>query len=290
MKEITFSEMHPLVNCLYIVLMLIFTMITMNPVLVLPLMVLGYIYLVWIKGFRVSLTLLILAIPVFIFACIIIPLFSHNGITPLFYINDMPFTLETVLFGLMAGAVLMTVIIWFQVGQVYIDNEKFLYLVGRLLPTIALILSLSLRMIPLFVHRYREISDGQKGLGRDKSNMGFLNKCRFEAKKISILIGWSLENSVKTGISMESRGYGAKRRTSFHLFRFRRSDASALISMILLSIYPLILLVRGKFKVNFFPQIEMTSFTAERLAALIMIIVTSLIPAIVTVIEKIRNR
>lgn len=96
-----------------------------------------------------------------------------------------------------------------------ITPDKFLYLFGRVLPVLSLLLSMSFRFIPLLKNRYREISMGQRCMGRQGG--GLIQRGRLLAKKVSILISWSLEAAIETSDSMESRGYGLKGRTLLSL-------------------------------------------------------------------------
>ena len=89
------------------------------------------------------------------------------------------------------------------------------------------------RMIPLLLQRWKEIGEVQKGTGYTKEISGMVEQVRFFLKKISILISWSLENSIDTSISMENRGYGTGKRTSFHLFRWNKQDGILLIFSII---------------------------------------------------------
>lgn len=50
--------------------------------------------------------------------------------------------------------------------------------------------------------------------------------------EFSTLITWSLESSMETSMSMESRGYGLKGRTSFNRFRFTLKDTFTIIIML----------------------------------------------------------
>lgn len=51
---------------------------------------------------------------------------------------------------------------------------------------------------------------------------------------LSALTGWALEGAVVTADSMRSRGYGAAKRTSFRLYRFRTADGAMALSFALL--------------------------------------------------------
>ena len=61
---------------------------------------------------------------------------------------------------------------------------------------------------------------------------GIFEKIRHFANEFSTLITWSLESSMETSMSMESRGYGLKGRTSFNRFRFTLKDTFTIIIML----------------------------------------------------------
>ena len=51
-----------------------------------------------------------LFVPIMLFSVIILPIFNHNGVTPLFYVNDMAVTLENVIYGFFMTIMLMAVL------------------------------------------------------------------------------------------------------------------------------------------------------------------------------------
>ena len=64
-----------------------------------------------------------------------------------------------------------------------------------------------LRFIPMMIKRWREIHEAQIGM-LCTQNTGMIPKAKQFTKELSILISWSLENSIDTSVSMVSRGYG----------------------------------------------------------------------------------
>ncbi|MBR3644820.1 MAG: energy-coupling factor transporter transmembrane protein EcfT [Lachnospiraceae bacterium] len=282
-----FNEYHPVVNLLYIVLVLIMTMSFINPYTAGISLCISVIYGLYVFGKRFIKILLFLAIPVMIFATLIVPLFSHNGETALFYINDLPVTVETICFGLVTGMIMLSVISWFYVASSMIDTEKFLFLTGGFLPTVALIISMSLRMIPLFVKRYREVGDAQAGLGRFTEKMSPAKRVQFATKKISTVISWSLENSVNTTISMESRGYGTGKRTNAHLYKFVASDIGMISLMVVLSVIPLFRIITRQFRTDYFPTIKLTQLNIINTISYILICLLMVIPLINDVVAHI---
>ncbi len=223
-KNFVFQKQHPLTNLAYLLGMLLVPALTMHPILIGISFVIALCYSIWLKGVSVVKFALFCGLPILFFSVIVLPLFHHNGVTPLFYVNGQAITLEAVWYGICMTGTLVSVLLLFQIWNVMIDSEKLLYLFQFLFPAVGLLLSMVFRMLPMLRRRYKEIMDAQRGLGRIEDQMSFLNKIRMTEKAFSTLISWSMEHSMETAISMEARGYGSGRRSSFQLFRLKKSD------------------------------------------------------------------
>ena len=111
-------------------------------------------------------------------------------------------------------------------------TDKFIYLFGKIIPSLSLVLSMCLRFVPMFVRKLGIISDGQKCVGRSASNGSVIKRAKHGITIFSILVTWALENAIETADSMKCRGYGEKGRTAFSLYYFDRRDLTCLIFMI----------------------------------------------------------
>ena len=87
-------------------------------------------------------------------------------------------------------------------------SDKFVYLFGRVIPALSLVLSMTLRFVPKFKAQVKIVSSAQRCVGRDVSNGGVLQRARNGLTILSILVTWALENAIETADSMRSRGYG----------------------------------------------------------------------------------
>ncbi len=220
-----FAACHPAVNFLYFVLVIGCSMFVMHPVFLLLSVSGGMAYYVYLKGRKAWKTALWLMLPVFLLTALINPLFSHEGITLLTYLpSGNPLTLESILYGLGAGAMLVCVINWFSCYQEVMTSDKFIYLFGRIIPALSLVLSMVFRFVPKFRTQIEKVSNAQKCIGRDVSNGNVMERSRHGIKILSIMTTWALENSVETADSMRSRGYGLRGRVNFSIYRFDRRD------------------------------------------------------------------
>ena len=144
----------------------------------------------------------------------------------LFTINHLWYTLEAVCYGLVSGCSLCAVIMWFTCYQEVMTSDKFLYLFGKPFPGTSLLITMTLRFIPQLQQNRREIRQSQAMLQKEGTRL--LQRLGSALRNLSVLLTMSMEAAVETADSMKARGYGAKRRTTFHLFRFDGRDARTL--------------------------------------------------------------
>lgn len=71
-------------------------------------------------------------------------MFNHYGVTMLYYVKSSGnwITLEALVYGVVLGAVMFVVIQWFSCYNKVMTTDKFIYLFGRIIPALSLILSM----------------------------------------------------------------------------------------------------------------------------------------------------
>lgn len=174
-------------------------------------------------------------IPMFLIAAIINPLISHDGERIILYIDNNPITIEAIVYGFAMSIMICSVIFWFGCYNAIMTSDKFLYLFGKITPAFALIISLTLRLVPRFKHQIGVIAQAQKTIGMDITSGKLLHRVRCGIRIISILITWALENAIETADSMKARGYGLPKRSTFSLFTFEKRDGLCLVIMLILT-------------------------------------------------------
>lgn len=221
-----FARLHPLVNLTFFVLVLAFAMFLSHPAVQLAGLVCAALFALRCtgRGFGRRMAMLL---PLMLLAAIINPLVSHQGVTVLFrFPSGNACTLESVLYGISAAVRLGTAVLWFMGWNAVMTSDKFVYLFGRILPSLSLTLSMGLRFVPRLLRRTREVAQAQK-LARP-AERGWLASIRRAGRVVSIVVTWALENALDTADSMKSRGYGLPKRTAFSLFRFTLRDGICL--------------------------------------------------------------
>lgn len=230
MNRDTFSSFHPIINFLYFALVLVFTMFFMHPVSLIISMACALAYAIYLNGKKAVRFSLIYILPMMLMAALINPAFNHEGATILTYLpSGNPLTLESILYGLASAVMLASVITWFSCYNAVMTSDKFVYLFGRIIPALSLVLSMTLRFVPKFKAQLHVVSEAQRCVGRDVSDGTMLQRLKNAITILSIMVTWSLENAIETADSMKSRGYGLPGRTAFSIYRFDDRDKTALI-------------------------------------------------------------
>ena len=225
-----FSSYHPIINFLYFVLVLVFTMFFMHPVSLVISLLSALAYSVCLNGTRAVRFSLTAILPMMLIAAVVNPIFNHEGATILTYLpSGNPLTLESMAYGVASAFMLAGVITWFSCYSAVMTSDKFVYLFGRVIPALSLVLSMTLRFVPKFKAQLQVVSEAQSCVGRDTANGSLLQRAKNGITILSILVTWSLENAIETADSMKSRGYGLPGRTAFSIYRFDGRDKLALL-------------------------------------------------------------
>lgn len=225
-----FSGYHPLINFVYFGLVLVFSMCFMHPIALCISLASALAYSIYLRGEKAVRFSLFVMLPMMLIAAIVNPVFSHEGATILIYLpSGNPLTLESIAYGIAAAVMIACVILWFSCYNEVMTSDKFVYLFGRVIPALSLILSMTLRFVPKFKEQLHVITDAQRCVGRDVSEGSLLHRMRCAVTILSILITWALENAIETADSMKSRGYGLPGRTAFSIYRFDDRDQAVLL-------------------------------------------------------------
>lgn len=285
----SFKDYHPVVNFYYFTVIIVFSMFFMHPIFLGISLITSFIYSVSLNGKKAVRFNFLYMLPLLIITAIMNPVFNHQGITILFYLRSgNPMTLESILYGIAASVMFITVILWFSSYNAVMSSDKFIYLWGRLIPGTSLIISMVLRFVPRYKAQIKVISNGQKCIGRDITNGNIIVRAMNGIKILSIMTTWALENAIETADSMKSRGYGLKGRTSFSIFRFDKRDKITLSSMIILTIIILMGACLGENVIVYYPMIKGKPITIFSIVVYIAYTLLCITPIMIDFKEEIR--
>lgn len=256
-KHDAFSCYHPLINFLYFGLIVVFSMLFMHPGSLLISVVCAFAYSVWLKGGQAIKVNLLYMLPLILLTALLNPLFNHEGATIITYFSSgNPLTLESITYGVAAALMIAAVICWFYCYSAVVSSDKFVYLFGRVIPALSLILAMTLRFVPKFNHQFKAVARAQSCLVQSTVQGSKKAMLRRAFAVISIMITWALENAVETADSMKSRGYGLRGRTAFSLYRWEKRDWRALIIVLALATYIIVGAVCGGLYWRYFPVVQ----------------------------------
>ena len=281
-----FKTYHPIVNFIYFAFVIGFSCEFMHPICLVISLLSGFAYSVLLKGRKAIKTNLIYMLPTLTFAAFINPAFNHEGITIISYLpSGNPLTLESVVYGLAAAIMIVSVICWFSFYTEIMTSDKFIYLFGRIIPSLSLILSMTLRFVPRFSAQLKVITNAQRCIGRDVSNGSVIQRAKHGLLILSIMTTWALENAIETADSMKSRGYGHSGRTEFSIFTFDKRDKKALLCIVILGIYTLAGKLVGGMYFRYFPSLQTGNFSMYGLSVFIAYFALCICPIIIEVYE-----
>ncbi|GIQ70583.1 energy-coupling factor transporter transmembrane protein EcfT [Xylanibacillus composti] len=285
----SFARLHPIVTMYFFAAVILFGMFFMHPVFQGIALLSAFAYSTMIKGKRGFKFNVFYLLPLLLFMAVLNPAFNHQGVTILFYLQSgNPVTLESILYGAAAAVMFVTVILWFSCYNAVMTSDKFIYLFGRAMPALSLILSMVLRFVPRYIEQIKAIANVQKSIGRDASQGHIARRARNGLKILSIMTTWALENAVETADSMKSRGYGLPGRTSYSLYRFDKRDKAVLTVLIAMSLVVMVGAVRGENTIRFFPSIKHAEVTVVSVVVYAAYLTLCMTPVLLNIREAMK--
>ena len=282
------SLYHPIVSFVYFVAVIAGTLLFIHPVFVLLSLGSALLCAGLINGKKAFLATLGFGFPMFVFIALANPLFNHRGATILFYLFDNPVTKEAMIYGVVSAGMMFAAVVWFTCYNTVVTSDKFIYIFGRILPSIALIVSMTLSLIPRLLAQVKIIADAQRSIGLDWKSGSIKQRIHSGARVLSILVSWALEDAVITADSMRARGYGQHKRSTFSIFRFGKRDGIMLAVIILLLAAEIFAYASGRGTMEFYPAIVAPRIDIIDILIYIAYSALGLLPAIIQIKEDLK--
>lgn len=288
MMQSTFASYHPVINFLFFCAVIGIGIFLIHPVFLGISMAASLVYALRLGGWGTLRFFLCFLLPMMLLVAVVNPLLNQQGDTILFYYTQSRYvTMEAVVYGLLMGFMLSSVLLWFSCYNRIMTSDKFVFLFGKLMPAVSLVFSMVMRFVPNYKMQLKKISDGQKCIGRDVSNGSVREKVQHGIKIVSVMFTWALENAIDSADSMRCRGYGAGTRSTFSIYRFDKRDIFS--GIILLAAAGIVLAgaVMGTCAVSFYPHIVMAEAGGRGLIVYLAYAVLCFFPVIVEIKEVI---
>ena len=275
-----FAGYHPAVNALFFALVLAGAMVLDHPLCLAISLCGGAASHLSMMGRQKTGKALWYVLPMMALAAVVNPAFSHAGATILTYLpSGNPLTLESMLYGLASAALLSATLLWFSCYNTVMTSDKFIYLFGRVIPALSLVLSMTMRFVPRFRTQLHTVAQAQKYMGRDTENGSLLRRTKNAMKVFSIMVTWSLESAIETADSMKSRGYGEKGRTAFSIYRMDDRDRGLLVWLIFCGAYVFCGVLAGGLRFRYYPSLAGAPVTPMTVSFFVVYFLLCLTPA-----------
>ena len=283
------QAIHPAVSLFYFTAVIVFAMFLMNPVCLTLSLLCSAATAVVLNGRKTVLFALKVILPLALLAIVINPFINHRGVTVLGYLPwNNPLTLESILFGVASAVMLSSTVLWFSSFHTVMTSDKLVFLFGKTLPALGLMLSMSLRFVPKFNAELREVRNAQRLLFPEKS--GLIPRIKNAVRVLSVMISRALEDSLETADSMKARGYGLKGRTAYSRYRMTGQDWFLLSVTIVLTAAIAVFCFCKTARFRYYPSVTQLKSAADTFIFYGTYAVLLLIPLILTVGEGIRWR
>lgn len=232
-----FDAMHPAVPALYACITLGLTMAALHPVPVAISCAGAFAYIACVRGLRSAVCALRWQIPVMLVIALVNPLFVRMGSTVVLELFGRQVFLESLLYGLAMAGMFVASVQWFAACSHMLTHDKVLALFGSAAPVVALMISMTMRLVPRFLRQGRTIAavqDVARSCFVADDRAGLPARVADRLRQSSVLMGWAMEDSLETADAMRARGWGARRRrTTYVPYRFTLCDAAAIVLLVL---------------------------------------------------------
>ena len=275
---VNLERIHPLFSFLYFLFVIGITMSIYNPIIILTSATSGLFYIYYTEK---TLRGIFYFIPLMFFIAVLNPIFSHKGMTILFYFGN-PITLESILFGVCSGLMVFSVMVWCKILSKILSDDKIVYLFGKFMPKGSLILSMTFRLIPNIKRHFQSVLQAQNGFLEEKKS--FILKIKLYSRVISATMTWLFEKAIITSDSMSAREYGKKKRSNYNIFEFTKRDNITFCVIFILFSFILFGLLKDYLEFRFYPKIYFKGFK-EGLIFYVLFSILVFMPFILEVYE-----
>ena len=296
LKVNALNKYHPAVPALYICAAIVMSMLAFHPVYLMFSLCAACAYNAAFCGARTFAKQLAWQIPLAVIVAVANGIISAAGSTELFKIGAHAFYAEGFAYGACMGVMLVAVLQWFSFAGSVLTSDKIMQLTGKFAPTLGLMLTMIMRLIPQFLRRGKQISNVREAntcAHVGAANVGEANTCahagavnvaaanlgegaytennardRVSAKRLAphantltLLMSWGMEDSLEMSASMLARGWSSTRkRTSYTRSEIRTADFALLMVLAVLATASVALIVVACSQFNFYPRMSTLVF------------------------------
>lgn len=278
--KLVFEQLNPWVIFTYYIVVIACSMIFLHPIFLLVelAIVIGVDVL---SGAKKQVTMMLEG-SIFMVAFIMVmnPLINSRGAHVIWSFGGILITVEAVVYGVLMALSLLIVLLIFLSYNKCLTSQKFMYLFSRISPKLTLLTMITLRFVPLFLRRFRGITQAQSLRGIEVGHGNFRQRSIGVMKLMEVLLVSSFNNALQTADSMSSRGHASTKRTSFQRYRFTQRDILSLCWYLPLTVICFYEASKGVGRLVVYPSLGTMALNGQGLLVLLGVVLLVSFPLI----------
>ena len=185
-----------------------------------------------VRGARATARGLAWQLPLLALVCLANPLFSASGSTLLMKLGPRSVYAESLAFGATMGALMVATVLWLEDAAAALSQDRLLALAGRRMRALPLVASMAAQLVPQLLGRARAMRATLAAC----TSAGERPPLRRELSRVTtMLLSWSLEDSIERADAMRARGWeSGLERTAWRPERLRGRDVAMLAALLAL--------------------------------------------------------
>lgn len=198
------------------------TMLAVQPVLMAVSLAGALLFSLAARGAAATARGLVWQLPLLALVCLANPFFSASGSTLLIKLGPRSVYLESLAYGATMGALMVAVVLWLEGAAAALTQDRLLALAPRRARALPLLLGMVSQLVPQLLRRSRDVRAGLAACTAAGARPAARDAL---VRTSSLLLAWSLEESLERADSMRARGWESGRtRTCYRPERLRRRD------------------------------------------------------------------
>ena len=225
-RPIAFDACHATVPATLFAWVVALSMLAVQPALVAVSLAGALAFSLLARGVAATVRGLAWQLPLLALVCLANPLFSASGSTLLLKLGPRSVYLESLAYGATIGALLGAVVLWFVGAAALLSQDRLLALAPRHARALPLLAGMVAQLVPQLLRRS---GDARASLAACTAAGARPSARDALMRTSSLLLSWSLEESLERADSMRARGWESGRpRACYRPERLRSRDVAAL--------------------------------------------------------------
>ncbi|WP_283679203.1 energy-coupling factor transporter transmembrane component T [Lentilactobacillus sp. Marseille-Q4993] len=279
-SRLVFEQLNPWVMFTYYILTIAFSMTFIHPIFLGCELLIVILLNVVSKNGKQLVAVLQGSLFMMAFIMIMNPIINNHGTHIIMTIGGTIITVEAVVYGALMALSLAIVMVVFVSYNKSFTSQKFMYLFSRISPRLTLLTLITIRFVPLFIQRFKNIVTIQATRGIQMTSGSVKHRAKSGMRLLEVLLVNSFYNALQTADSMTARGYASGKRTSYERYRFTLRDFVSLGLLLVGSGICFYSATKGVGRLAIYPTLGKVGLSASGIGVLGLVILIYSFPII----------